>query len=143
MKFYNHKIEVGKMSEEMLLVDDIMAKEVITINADRPVSEAIKILVENDISGVVVSDYAGDVVGMISAIDIFKVFNEDEDSEKEFIAEDIMTPYTINIQPDTPAEDAARTMLENGVHRLVVTKSPSKKKPVGIISSTDILRAFG
>jgi CBS domain-containing protein len=54
-----------------------------------------------------------------------------------------MTPYTINIQPDTPAEDAARTMLENGVHRLVVTMSPLKRKPVGIISSTDVLRAFG
>jgi predicted transcriptional regulator len=130
------------MSEEVLLVDDIMAKEVITINANRPVSEVIKILVENDISGVVVVDFAGDVVGMISVIDVFKVFN-DEESNKEFIAEDIMTPYTINIQPDTSAEDAARTMLENGVHRLVVTMSPSKRKPVGIISSTDILRSFG
>jgi predicted transcriptional regulator len=54
-----------------------------------------------------------------------------------------MTPYMINIQPDTQAEDAARIMLENGVHRLVVTASPSKRKPVGIISSTDVLRAFG
>ncbi|MBU2560084.1 CBS domain-containing protein [archaeon] len=130
------------MSEEVLLVNDIMAKDVITVNANRPVSEVIKILVEKDISGVVVADYVGDVVGMISAIDVFKVFNE-EKNDKEFIAEDIMTPYAINIQPEMPAEDAARTMLENGVHRLVVTMSPSKRKPIGIISSTDILRAFG
>lgn len=131
------------MSKDVLLVNDIMAKEVITINANRPLSEAIKILVENDISGVVVVDFAGDVVGMISAIDVFKVFNEENGSEHDFIAEDVMTPYAINIQPETPAEDAARTMLENGVHRLVVTQSPSKRKPVGIISSTDVLRAFG
>lgn len=130
------------MSEEPLLVSDIMAKEAITIHADRPLSEAIKVLVENDISGVVVVDYAGDVVGMISTLDVFKVFNEEE-NDKGFIAEDIMTPYIINIQPDTSAEEAARTMLENGVHRLVVTMSPSKRKPVGIISSTDVLRAFG
>lgn len=131
------------MSEEPVLVEDIMAREVITINADRPVSEAIKSMVENDISGVVVVDYAGDVVGMISTIDVFKLFNEEGESNREFIAEDIMTPYTINIQPDTPAEDAARIMLENGIHRLVVTMSPSRRKPLGIISSTDVLRAFG
>ena len=131
------------MSEEPVSVEDIMAREVITINADRPVSEAIKSMVENDISGVVVVDYAGDVVGMISTIDVFKLFNEEGESNREFIAEDIMTPYTINIQPDTPAEDAARIMLENGIHRLVVTMSPSRRKPLGIISSTDVLRAFG
>ncbi len=131
------------MAEDSLLVKDIMAKETITINANKPVSEAIGLMVENDISGIVVVDYAGDVVGMISAIDVFKVFNEEGEGDKEFIAEDIMTPYTINIQPETPVEDAARTMLENGIHRLVVTASPTKKKPVGIISSTDVLRAFG
>ena len=130
------------MSEELLLVSDIMTKEAITIHADRPLSEAIKVLVENDISGVVVVDYAGDVVGMISTLDVFKVFNEEE-NDKGFIAEDIMTPYAINIQPDMSAEEAARIMLENGIHRLVVTMSPSKRKPVGIISSTDVLRAFG
>lgn len=130
------------MSEEPLLVNDIMVKNVITISADKQVSEVIKTMVSNDISGVVVVDYIGDVVGVISAIDVFKVFNERDDSDKDFLAEDIMTPYMIDIQPETPAEDAARNMLENGIHRLVVTASPSKKKPVGIISATDILRAF-
>ncbi len=129
------------MSEEPLLVNDIMAEDVITIRADKPLFEAIEIMVENDISGIVVVDFADDVVGIISAIDVFKVFNEEE-SYKEFIAEDIMTPYTINIQPETAAEEAAKIMLENGIHRLVVTASPSKKKPMGIISSTDVLRAF-
>jgi CBS domain-containing protein len=129
------------MSEEPLLVNDIMAEDVITIRADKPLFEAIEIMVENDISGIVVVDLADDVVGIISAIDVFKVFNEEE-SDKEFIAEDIMTPYTINIQPETAAEEAAKIMLENGIHRLVVTASPSKKKLMGIISSTDVLRAF-
>jgi CBS domain-containing protein len=129
------------MSEEPLLVNDIMAEDVITIRADKPLFEALEIMVENDISGIVVVDLADDVVGIISAIDVFKVFNEEE-SDKEFIAEDIMTPYTINIQPETAAEEAAKIMLENGIHRLVVTASPSKKKLMGIISSTDVLRAF-
>lgn len=130
------------MSDESALVNDIMTKKVITVRADRPIPEAIESMVKSDISGIVVVDHVGDVVGMITAIDVFKIFNEDGGSDKEFIAEDIMTPFIINIQPETPAEDAARSMLENGIHRLVVTEAPSKRKPVGIISSTDILRAF-
>ncbi|MEE8401380.1 MAG: CBS domain-containing protein [Candidatus Hydrothermarchaeaceae archaeon] len=130
------------MSDESALVNDIMTKKVITVRADRPVPEAIESMVKSDISGIVVVDHVGDVVGMITAIDVFKIFNEDEGSDRDFIAEDIMTPFIINIQPETPAEDAARSMLENGIHRLVVTETPSKRKPVGIISSTDILRAF-
>lgn len=130
------------MSEDTLLVKNIMTKDVITVRADKPVLEVIKSLVSNDISGIVVVDHVGDVVGIISTIDVFKVFSEENDGNRDFIAEDIMTPYTIDIQPETPAEGAAKVMLENGIHRLVVTGSPSKKKPVGIISATDILRAF-
>jgi len=90
------------MSEEPLSVNDIMVKNVITISADKQVSEVIKTMVSNDISGIVVVDYVGDVVGVISAIDVFKVFNEGDDSDKDFLAEDIMTPYMVNIQPETP-----------------------------------------
>lgn len=131
------------MKEEPLLVNDIMTKKVITVHADEPVSEVIKSLISNDISGLIVIDYIGDVVGMISAIDIFKVFNESDERNQDFLAEDIMTPYMIDIQAETSAEDAAKIMLEKGIHRLVVTVAPSKKKPVGIITSTDIVRAFG
>jgi CBS domain-containing protein len=52
-KLYNQE-RGWKMTEELLLVNDIMAKDVITINANRPVSEAIGIMVEKDISGIVV-----------------------------------------------------------------------------------------
>ncbi|MEE8403565.1 MAG: CBS domain-containing protein [Candidatus Hydrothermarchaeaceae archaeon] len=132
-----------KMEEAPLLVNDIMTKKVITVHADESVSEVIKSMISNDISGLIVLDYIGDVVGMISAIDIFKVFNESDERNQDFLAEDIMTPYMIDIQAEMSAEDAAKIMLEKGIHRLVVTVSPSKKKPVGIITSTDIVRAFG
>ncbi len=132
------------MSEEVaVLVGDIMTDKVITIRADKPVSEVIKTMNSNDISGIVVVDFVGEVVGIISAIDVFKVFNEVEDTDRDFVAEDIMTPYMVDIQPETPAEEAARIMLKNVINRLVVTESPSRKKPVGLISSTDILRALG
>jgi predicted transcriptional regulator len=123
-------------------VKDIMTNKVISVNINAPVSKVVREMVSNDISGVVVVDNAGDMVGVISAIDIFKLLNEASESWN-FVAEDIMTPYTISITPDTDIEEAARMMLENSIHRLIVTFSPTRKKPIGIVSSTDILREIG
>jgi predicted transcriptional regulator len=119
-------------------VKEVMTGEVISVNINTPVSEVVKKLVSNNISGVVVIDNVGDMVGVISALDIFKLLNERKNWD--FVAEDIMTPYAITITPDTEIEEAAKMMLENSIHRLIVTLSPTKKKPVGILSSTDILK---
>jgi len=45
-----------------------------------------------------------------------------------------------DIPPDAPVSEAVKLMLENNVHRLLVTEMPPEgKKPVGIISTTDIV----
>jgi CBS domain-containing protein len=72
-------------------VKDIMTNKVISVNINAPVSKVVREMVSNDISGVVVVDNAGDMVGVISAIDIFKLLNEASESWN-FVAEDIMTP---------------------------------------------------
>jgi CBS domain-containing protein len=107
------------------------------------VAEILDKMVTNNISGVVVVDSGGDVVGVVSALDIFKLANGNPGVNFRYTAEDIMTPYTISVTPDTSVEEAARAMLENGIHRLVVTASPTRKKPLGIITSTDVLRVLG
>lgn len=122
-----------------LRIEEIMVKDVIKIHMEKSIVDVLKLLVEKDISGVVVVDNAGEVVGIISALDIFKLFNGGGPMDA-YHAEDIMTPYSINITPDATLEDAAMMMLEHGIHRLVVTKSPGTKKPVGIISSTDVMK---
>ena len=122
-------------------VNDIMTKNVITVHLDTPTPEIIKKMVAEKISGIAVLDFSGDLVGVISGLDIFKLLKEDSlEKMMALTAENIMTPFTINIDPDTPLTEAARILLENGIHRLIVTSSPSHRKPIGLVSSTDILR---
>jgi len=122
-------------------VRDIMTKNVITVDLDTPASEIIKKMVTKEISGIAVLDFSGDLVGVVSGLDIFKLLKEDSfDKMMALTAENVMTPFTINIDPDTPLTEAATILLENGIHRLIVTTSPSHKKPIGLVSSTDILR---
>lgn len=118
-----------------------MKKEIITVKTSMPVPKLMKLLNDEQISGVIVVDYAGEVVGIISALDIFKAFKE-ERSIEDLVAEDIMTPYAVQITPEDTLGDAALVMLENNIHRLVVTASIKQKKPVGIITPVDIIAAL-
>ncbi len=123
-------------------VGDIMTQDVVSVKLDSTVAEILDTMLKNNISGVVVVDSGGDVVGIVSALDIFKLATN-EHIDFCYTAEDIMTPYTISVTPDTTVEEASRIMLQHGIHRLVVTASPTRKKPLGIVTSTDILRVLG
>ena len=50
-----------------------------------------------------------------------------------------MTPDPVSITPDTSVEDAARLMLKHKIGGLPIMENGEL---VGIISTTDILRAF-
>ncbi|WP_457555013.1 CBS domain-containing protein [Candidatus Pyrohabitans sp.] len=129
--------------QQVKKVGEIMTRDIISVKLDASVAEILDKMVTHDISGVVVVDSGGDVVGVVSALDIFKLANGNPAMNFNYTAEDIMTPYTISVTPDTTVEEAARAMLENGIHRLVVTASPTRKKPLGIVTSTDVLRVLG
>lgn len=119
-------------------VKDIMQEDVITVKFNTPVKEVVKILRKEGISGVVVVDMVGEVIGVISTLDVFKIFGTGEKANS-LNAEDIMTPFAINITPENNIMEAAATMLENNIHRLVVVASPTRRRPLGIITTTDII----
>lgn len=122
-------------------VGDLMTKDLVTVKFSEPVLKLTKIMNEKEISGVVVVDNIGEVMGVISALDIFKLFKEESPmSMGNLIAEDIMTPFVLEVYPEDSLEEAATKMLEHNIHRLIVTSPLSKKKAVGIITSTDLLR---
>jgi acetoin utilization protein AcuB len=56
-------------------VEDLMTREVITIEEDCPLEEAARIMVDNDVGGLPVM-HGDRLVGMITESDLFKVFLE-------------------------------------------------------------------
>jgi CBS domain-containing protein len=50
-----------------------------------------------------------------------------------------MTPDPVTVGPDTPIGELARLMADAHIHRLIVVDE--SRKPIGIVSSTDILTA--
>jgi predicted transcriptional regulator len=121
-------------------VRDVMTRGVITVSFDTPVSKIARILVDEDISGIAVTAPDDEVMGVISEIDIIKVFDKDWD---KLTAEDIMSSCVRTIDPETTLKKAADIMRDLNIHRLLILhRAPGRSYnvPVGIISASDILR---
>lgn len=120
------------------LVKQVMHHGVIGCQPDTPLSEVVRILSDTDIHALVVTGDQGEVVGIISHMDVIPLYGNDL---TQHTASDIMTKRVISVSPDTPVADAVQAMIEKRIHRLVVTEvRDDKLMPVGVLSTTDIVR---
>ena len=125
-------------------VRELMQDNVITVNLDTPINDAVVTLTDAHISALPVVDGAGRMVGVVSSTDILTSEAEANDAiEREALFEqmmvrDIMTRRPLTVSPDAEIREAAQQMLYADVHRLFVT---SGDQVVGVISTTDIVRA--
>ena len=67
-------LHAARLSEES--VEDVMAKEPVTVAPDETLERAAKIMIEKKISGIPVVDEAGQVVGIITESDVFRALCE-------------------------------------------------------------------
>jgi len=119
-----------------LKVEDAMVDEVISIDADATVKQAVDLMNKHEIGClIVVRD--GKAVGIVTERDMLnRVLARSRDPEKTKVSE-IMTSPLIVTEPDTDLEEAARLMFKMKVKKLPVV---SKGDLVGLITLTDIAR---
>lgn len=148
----------------LITAADLMNPRVLTVGQDLTVRELANVLVENEISGAPVEDGSGKLVGVVSLTDIAAALAEDEEEDGErgdfFLSEwhddgmsreeieelgldeaeltvaEIMTPEVFTVREDTPVSEIAEAMIQNHVHRILVTR---EDRVVGIISTSDLL----
>ncbi len=129
---------------------DVMTRELITVTPATPITEFARICAEDRISGAPVVRVDGVLVGIVSKTDLVARMLEDNPrygAERDFPAwdpdvravEDIMQAEVLTCDPDTPLHEIAVKMAEQRYHRVVVIEDD---KPVGIVTSIDLLRHF-
>ena len=125
------------------LVRDLMTPDPIVVGADTPLPEVAELLERSDVSGVPVVDLAGGLVGVISRTDLMKVRATDDLWSRwpGLAAKHLMTHPALTISAETPIPVAIRRMEAEHVHRLVVVADDGTT-PIGVISTTDIVRAM-
>ena len=124
------------MTEEKL-VKHIMHHGVITCKAGTLLEEVVRVMADTDVHAIIVVE-EDQIAGIISHMDVLKLYGQEL---KGRTAKDAMTPYVVGVAPDAPVAEAVKKMLEHDIHRLlVVEETPAGKQPVGVLSTTDVIK---
>lgn len=143
-----------------LTAAELMSREVTTIPQAMSLRAAARLLSEMQITGAPVVDEIGECVGVLSATDFMRHEGFAEEggprpcnpgcfhSAWQVVDVDAlpgdevgayMTPGPVTVSPDVSIVELARNMIDAHIHRVVVVNT--ENRPVGIVSSTDILAA--
>ncbi len=120
----------------VLKVEDIMVEDVITVDSDVPVMDAVKVMNANEIGCLVVTR-RGKAIGILTERDLLKRIIVKSRDPKSIRVRQIMTKPLIVGNPDMSLEDATKLMFDRKIKKLPVVES---RKLVGLVSLTDIAR---
>ena len=122
----------------MLKVKDVMTKKVICIKKDISIIEAMRLMAENNITGIPVVEDDMTLAGVLSEQDVLRLFHTYED-EKDRTVNEFMTQPAIYFEEESPLMDACYCLRDNSIRRVPVT---SNGEVVGVISRSDILKCI-
>jgi CBS domain-containing protein len=145
-------------TNDTLKASDIMTRDVVCLNEDLDLRECERILLDRGISGAPVVDIEGRLRGVLSKTDLITHHYADGEDISDggayrlegvrgahvvqvspMVARDIMTPVPCVATEWATLGELASLMVRREVHRVVICQ---ERKPIGIVSSMDILRAI-
>lgn len=128
--------EAQKVESIPLKVSDVMVREVITVDGDSTVKEAVDIMNQFQIGSLIILG-KGRAVGIVTERDFLKrVVGEARDVNKTKVKEIMSTPLVV-VEPTMDLEEAVKLMFQKKIKKLAVTDA---NKLVGIVTLTDIAR---
>ena len=148
-----------------ILARDVMQTHLVKVDTETPLIDLSRVFVEEEITGAPVTDDADRLLGVISAIDILRVMEQEHESPSndptyfrdtlEFSAPDwmngcedfqdrlaelnvgdAMQVSVVTVGEDTPVPEIAKLMRANRIHRVLVVR---EEFLVGLISTFDLL----
>jgi CBS domain-containing protein len=120
----------------MLKAKDIMTKNVISLEKQTPISQALKVLFDNNISSIPIVEKDNTLVGILSEKDLLKLFEKEENSKSKKV-DDYMTQPAVHFDENENLSDLCDCLINNYFRGVPVT---SKGKLTGIVSRRDILK---
>ena len=110
-------------------VADVMIASVVVVHSGDSIDEAVRVIVDNRITGVPVVDDEQHILGIVAESDILGKPGQTVD--------DVMTRAVITTDEVTTLESAAETMLTRRIRRLPVIRDG---RLVGILTRRDLIR---
>ena len=122
----------------MLEAKEVMTKHVICIGRDTPIFEALKLMADNNVTGIPVVENNKTLIGILSEQDVLRLFHTFDD-EKDRTVNDFMTQPVVHFEENERLLDICYCLRDNSIRRVPVT---SNGKVVGVISRSDIIKCI-
>src|SRR6516165_2504909 len=143
-----------------MIASDVMTRTVLSVRPDATIAEAIRLMLDNRISGLPVIDEAGRLVGMLTEGDLLRRGETGTERHRPRWLEilmgpgrlagdyvrthgrrigEVMTRDPVSVTPDTPLKEVVELMERRRIKRVPVLDGDV---PVGILSRADLLRAL-
>jgi IMP dehydrogenase len=114
-------------------------KEIVSLDKDRTVADAVSILVENEIGALVVVDSEGKPVGMFTERDVLKCWTRKGDRHfKDIRISEVMTTNLIIVEADDDLCYVTTIMIKNRIRHLPILE---KNKLIAMLSIRDVVKA--
>jgi CBS domain-containing membrane protein len=144
-----------------LCADDLMSSDVIVISEQMSLQGAARILSRAQVSGAPVVDADNRCVGILSALDFLHWAENggkattpcqctdtawkpwqmlDQPEHATTLVSEVMTRHPVTAPRRATIGELSRMMLDAHIHRVLIVDNDDK--PVGIVTSTDILAAI-
>lgn len=139
---------------------DVMTRNIVTVRRGASIAEAIRLMLDNRVSGLPVLDDEDKIVGILTEGDLLRRSETGTERHRprwlEFLmgpgriaeeyvrthgrqVEEIMTRDLVSVTGDTPLEDVVRVMEHRRIKRVPVL---DRDLLVGMVSRADLLRAL-
>lgn len=141
-----------------MITADVMSRSVVAISPDAPLAQAVRLMVNNRVSGLPVIDAGGRPVGMLTEGDLLRRVETGTEGEAPgwfagfFIpgrlaaqyvlthgrlVSEVMTSDVMSVTEETPLLDVVALMRRKRIKRLPVVR---EGRVVGIVSRADLVR---
>ena len=112
--------------------------DVVTASTGDSVLQAVRVLVDHNIGGVVVVD-GGEVIGILTERDILRLVARRPDELQALEVGQVMTRDVIKLVPDDDLAHVMEVMTENRIRHLPVIE---EGRLAGIVTIGDVVNAF-
>jgi len=123
-------------------VSEVMHKEPLTIYKKQTLAELYRKFQETNLLGFPVLDDNGALWGIVTLQDLEKAMSQEGVKLRSVKVADLSTIDPLTVFPDEPIWTAIQKMAPRDLARLPVVSRSSEKKLLGLISRSDILRAY-
>lgn len=113
-------------------------KRIISMPSNQPVTEAAKLMVENQVGSIIVKN--SQIEGIITKGDIIQRVVGRALDPGIILVDDVMSKPVSFVSADETLENTMLLMAQENIERILVVKGNDYSQPLGIVSTNDILK---